>query len=224
MLTWQHRVAIKRNHVAKLNSAESAKAASAVQNQKGYIITPDAVANLKLNSMYASSHLSQSISPQDRATKLCSTPKIEYACCILYAWGRQATSIIGCSVLVSHCSFLKANGWELLGEILNLSLEVCNFLRYIVLQICLKVLQFGTVLLLQVLCDLHTPAHTNMFPCCIHCRQQLANSRQQRALAAALHSVHIVIVRTCTLAAASKCRHGSNTHVRLSCCLAHVDT
>ena len=74
----------------------------------------------------------------------------------------QAAIIIICSVLVSHCSFFKANGWELLGKVLNLSLQVCNLLRYIVLQICLEVLELGTVLLLQVLCDLHTPAQTKV--------------------------------------------------------------
>lgn len=76
---------------------------------------------------------------------------------LLFIW----PSIVGhgsTSVLVSHGSLLKANRWKLLGEGLNVILEFSNFWRDIGLQICLEVLQLGSMLLLQVLSDLHSPA------------------------------------------------------------------
>lgn len=64
------------------------------------------------------------------------------------------------SILVSHGSFLKANGGELLCKVLNLTLQLSNLWRHIGLQICLEVLQLGTMLLLEVLTDLDSSADT----------------------------------------------------------------
>lgn len=66
-----------------------------------------------------------------------------------------------CSVLVSHGSLLKANCWELLGKRLNIVLELSNLWGHIGLQVCLEILQLGSVLLLEVLGDLHSPEHHN---------------------------------------------------------------
>lgn len=38
---------------------------------------------------------------------------------------------VSSSVLVSHSSFLEANGGELLGKLLNLALQLSNFWRHI---------------------------------------------------------------------------------------------
>ena len=65
-------------------------------------------------------------------------------------------------VLVSHGGFLKANGGECLGELLNITFECCNVLRHMVSQEGLEVLQLGLAiilqLLLQLLCNDDPPA------------------------------------------------------------------
>lgn len=65
-------------------------------------------------------------------------------------------------VLVSHGGFLKANGGECLGELLNITFECCNVLRDMVSQEGLEVLQLGLAiilqLLLQLLCNDNPPA------------------------------------------------------------------
>ena len=79
---------------------------------------------------------------------------------LLFIW----PSVVGhgsTSVLVSHGSLLKANRWELLGKGLDIVLEFSNFWRDIGLKICLEILQLGSMLLLQVLSDLHSPAAPN---------------------------------------------------------------
>lgn len=68
------------------------------------------------------------------------------------------------SVLVSHGSFLEADGWELLGKLLDIALQFSNLWRNIGLQVSLEVLQLGTMLLLEVLTDLHSPAQSHI-PC-----------------------------------------------------------
>lgn len=63
-------------------------------------------------------------------------------------------------LLVAHVCLLKANGGEVHGVFLNLSLELLDLGHIIAVHIGLKVLQLGTsaVLVLQLCCNLDRPA------------------------------------------------------------------
>lgn len=77
------------------------------------------------------------------------------------AKSRKQHYAVASSILVSHGSFLEADRGELLGKLLNLTLQLSNFRRNVGLQVSLEVLQLGTMLLLEVLTDLDSPAQSH---------------------------------------------------------------